>query len=138
MKVRCGERPFPSLFVKLKGSAEATREYLALLSTTFEYCVIPRVDAYMLGYAEAISDMLTDIVARPHYVTTLVSVNGFVDAPLITMNEVSIGGITIKNIEFIAFDMPRETGVDVVLGRNFLEKVKAKIDYYSKIVELEG
>lgn len=126
------------MFVTLKGRADATREYLALLSTTAEFCVIPRVDAYMLGYVEAISDTLTEMITRPDYLTTFVTLNTFVDAPLITMNEVSIGGLAVKNIEFIAFDMPQETKVDVMLGRNFLERVKAKIDYCNKIIELEG
>ncbi|MEM2238641.1 MAG: hypothetical protein QXR26_04880 [Candidatus Caldarchaeum sp.] len=126
------------MFVTLKGRADATREYLALLSTTSEYCVIPRVDAYMLGYVEAISDTLTDMITRPNYVTTLASVNSFIDAPLITIKEVSIGRLAVKNLEFIAFDISQEARIDVILGRNFLERVKAKIDYYNKIIELEG
>ncbi|MEM1947046.1 MAG: hypothetical protein QXF95_08570, partial [Candidatus Caldarchaeum sp.] len=71
------------MFVTLKGRADATREYLALLSTTAEFCVIPRVDAYMLGYVEAISDTLTEMITRPDYLTTFVTLNTFVDAPLI-------------------------------------------------------
>lgn len=92
----------------------------------------------MLGYPEAISDTMTEMITRPNYVTTLASVNSFVDAPLLSMKEVTIGQLTVKNLEFIAFDLPQETRIDAILGRNFLERVKAKIDYHNRVIELEG
>lgn len=138
MRIKTDLGLFPTVFAVLKGKNQVEREFIALLSSSSDYCVIPRVDAYMLGYSEAVGDTITDIIARPPYITTLIGPGSFVDAPLITIDEVTVGSLIIKNVEFIAFDIPQETRIDVILGKSFLERAKAKIDYANKLVEFEG
>jgi hypothetical protein len=137
LKIKTNFGLFPSVFVILRGRNQFEREFLALLSSSSDYCVIPRVDAYMLGYGEAVGDTITDMITRPPYITTLIGHSSFVDAPLITINEVSVGSLTVKNVDFIAYDIPQEARVDVILGKSFLERAKARIDYINRVVELE-
>ena len=47
---------FPTIFVRLKGRNGAAREFNALIDLGAEYCIIPKVDAYALGYAEVVED----------------------------------------------------------------------------------
>lgn len=137
MKISNDYPLFPTIFVNLKGRNDIRREYLALISSSFYYSIITRVDAYLLGFAEAVSDVIADVITRPHYLTSLVGVNGFIDAPMILMDEVTIGNLTFKNLEFITYDLPPETGLDIILGKNFLEKAKARIDYRNRVIEIE-
>jgi len=128
---------FPSIFVTLKGRNDVSIEFLALISTASDFCVIPRMDAYLLGYAEVVSDPSSEMITRPPYLLTLVSPTGYADAPHITIKEVSVGSLVYKDIDFIAYDIPRETRFDVILGKSFLEKAKVKIDYQTRTIEFE-
>ncbi len=129
-------RGVPTFFVRLKGRNGKAREYLALVDSAASYCVMPKVDAYALGYGEAIQDSSTDFITRPSNLMTVATFAGYVDAPLVRVDEVSLGGQTFRNVEFLAFDLPQEAGFDVVIGASLLSKAKAKLDMSSFAVSL--
>jgi predicted aspartyl protease len=117
---------FPTIFVRIKGRSGVVREINALLDPGVEYCVIPKVDAYALGYSEAAND---DPISPGDNTITFTSYDGYGKAALIDMVQVEIGTMTFKNVDFIAYDIPQVNGFDVVLGRNLLKFMKLELDY---------
>ena len=127
-------RTFPEVFVGLKGKNGAVRECSALVDPCSEYCVMPKVDAYGLGYPEAAND---DPITPADNTTTFVSFEGYSKAALIGMAEVSLGGLSFPNIEFLAFDLPQVTRFDVVIGRSLLKFTRLEVDYVTHTLRIE-
>lgn len=119
-------RRFPTLFARLMGRNGAVREYNALLSPASDYSIIPMVDAFRLGYSEAAR---SEPVTEPQNLFRGVTFPGFWEGTLITVKEVSAGGASLPNVDFIAYDIPQVSGFDVVLGRSFLAPSRLRIDY---------
>ena len=105
--------------MRLKGRNGSVREYKALVDITAEYCVLPRVDAYRLGYPEAAHD---DPVTTPGNLVRLATINGYTDGMMIFLQQVSIGDISVENVPFLGLDLPQVMGFDVILGRTFFLK----------------
>jgi predicted aspartyl protease len=114
------------VFVRLIGRSGAVREYNALVDPGAEYCVIPKVDAYGLGYPEAAND---DPISPAENTLTFTSYNGYLKAAFIQMAQVEIGTMSFGNVDFVALDLPQVTGFDVVLGRSLLQFTKLEFDY---------
>ena len=110
---------YPSIYVRLRGRNGAVREYKALVDITAEYCVIPRVDAYRLGYPEAAHD---DPITTPANLVRLATINGYTEGMMIVIQQVSIGKIMVENVPFLGLDLPQVMGFDVILGRTFFLK----------------
>ena len=125
---------FPAIFVRLRGRSGGVREFNALLDPGVEYCIIPKVDAYALGYQEAAND---DPVTPADNTITFTSYDGYGKAALIEIAEAQFGTMSFKNVEFLAFDIPQVTGFDVVLGRSLLQFVKTEFDYSVSQLRLE-
>jgi predicted aspartyl protease len=120
--------------VRLTGKSGAVREFKALIDPGAEYCVIPKVDAYQLGYPEAAND---DPVTPADNTLTFSSFDGYGKVALIEMAQVEIGSMTFRKVDFVAFDVPQVTGFDVVLGRSFLQFMKLELDYPSGQMRME-
>ncbi len=90
-----------------------------------DYSVLPRVDAYRLGYPEASHD---DFVTMPSNLVRLATSTGFVDGMMILMQQVEIGDLRVDLLPFLALDLPQVIGFDVVLGRNFFLKAALKVE----------
>ena len=103
----------------MRGRNGAVREYRALVNITSDYCILPRVDAYRLGYPEAAHD---DPVTRPANLVMLASSTGYSEGMMIQIKQVEIGDIKVNDVPFLGFDLPQVTGYDVVLGRNLFLK----------------
>lgn len=129
-----GFSKFPSLFGRLTGQNGAVREYLALVDAGNEYCILPKVDAYALGYPEVAR---TGTSARALNATTFVTHTGYDKAPLIKMVQVDVGRHSIRDVEFLAYDLPQVCGFDVVLGRSLLRFLSLEIDYTSGLLRIE-
>jgi predicted aspartyl protease len=113
---------YPRVFARVTGRNGRVYEYLALLSTASEYSVLPRVDAYRLGYTHVLEDPITaEITFSPH-VVTFVSATGFEKGSLVVVDRVSVGESSVEGLECIAYDLPQESGVDLILGLNFLSR----------------
>lgn len=110
------------------------REYLALLDAGSEYCILPKVDAFRLGYPDvAQMDTVVQAPSTTHFVTHL----GFGKAPLIRMTQVSLGPLTFDEVEFLAFDLPQACGFDVVFGRSLLRRLRYQVDFSRGLLKLE-
>jgi hypothetical protein len=127
-------RTFPEVFVGLKGRNGAIRECRAIVDPGSEYCIMPKVDAYGLGYPEAAND---DPITPADNTLTFASFEGYGKAALIGLAEVSFGGFSFPNIEFLALDLPQVTRFDVVIGRSLLKFTKLEIDYSTRTLRVE-
>ncbi len=124
----------PAVFARLRGRNGAVREYRALLVPTAEYCVLPKVDAYRLGYPEAASSGTR--VPLPNTLT-FASYVGYERGMVIRMAQVDIGSISFEEVEFLAFDILQAVGYDVVLGQNLLREMHLDLDFASGKMRLE-
>ena len=110
------------------------REYQALLAPTAEYCVIPKVDAFILGYPEAAA---SDTRVPLPNALTFASYNAYGKGTLIKMAQVDIGSMSVKDVEFLAFDLLQTVGFDVVIGRSLLRHMRLSLDIASGTLRLE-
>jgi predicted aspartyl protease len=119
----------------LKGRNGATRELRALLDPAADYCVLPRPDAYRLGYPEAAHD---DLISMPPNLITLVSSVGFSQAMLIKIQELALGPLRVKDVDFLAFDLPQAACYDSILGRTFFlaSGARLELDYSTMTMKL--
>ena len=91
-----------------------------------EYCVIPKVDAFALGYGEAaLVDERIPSQNALHFVTS----SGYGRGALIKMAQVDVGKISLEDVDFVTYDMLQPTGFDAVLGRSFLQGMKFQVDF---------
>jgi hypothetical protein len=127
-------RDLPTTFVRLKGRNGVTREYRALLSPTSEYCVLPSVYAYRLGYPEAANDSR---LPSPNSVA-IASYVGYGRGTVIRMAQVELGDISLRDIEFLTFDILQSIGLDVVLGLTLLRHMHLDLDFASHRLRLEA
>ena len=124
---------YPTIYARLHGKNGTVREYRALIDTTTDYCVLPRVDAYRLGYPEAAHD---DPVTRPSNLVMLASSIGYPEGMMIMMQQVEIGDLKIDGVQFISFDLPQVIGFDVVLGRNLFLRGSLSIEFDYQLAKL--
>jgi hypothetical protein len=131
--MRIGFDRVPALFVRLRGRNDCVREYKALVSPATEYCIVPKVDAYRLGYPEAARG---NPITQPTNLFRGVTFDGFWEGSLISMKEIAVGSVSTPNVDFIAYDIPQIAGFDVILGRSFLAPSRVVIDYEVKAVRI--
>ncbi len=112
--------------MRLRGRNEIVREFSALVDVGAEYCIMPKVDAHLLGYREAALD---NPVTMPANTVTFSSYNGYFRAVMIRIAQLSLGSTSFENVEFVASDLPQTTGFDVVLGRSLLKFMRLEFDY---------
>lgn len=111
------------------------RELNALVDSGAEYCVIPKVDAYALGYPEAANG---DPITPANNTLTFTSFDGYGKVALIKMARVEVGPMSFERVDFMAFDLPQVTGLDVVLGRSLLQFMKVEFDYSTGQIRMES
>ena len=124
------------MFARLKGRNGNTREYPALLSPSYEYCAIPKVDAFALGYQEASVAGGDRRMVAPNALD-FVSSSEYGRGALIKMAQVDIGQLSLRDVEFLTYDLIQATGVDVVLGRSALQGMRMEVDFVSHKLELQ-
>lgn len=110
------------------------REYPALVAPTSEYCVVPKVDVFSLGYTDVpMGDERVPDQNALYFVTSASHGRG----TLVKMAQVDVGPISLKDVGFVTYDLQQATGYDVVLGRSFLEGLKLRVDFAARQLELE-
>ena len=97
----------------------------AILDPASDYCVVPKPDAFRLGYLEAAHD---DPITMPPNLVTMSSSAGYSQGMLVKMKQVSVGGIELKDVDFLAFDLPQSVCYDAILGRSFFNKSGMKLE----------
>lgn len=122
----------PTFFVRVKGE-RGVREYRAVLDTGCTYCMIPKKDAVGLGYiAEYDAVERTEGEGGP-----VISGSFIIDVPFITLKEVSVGELTAKNLQTVLSDLPTPSGVDMILGTNFLKNFRVTFDFKNNALTIE-
>ncbi len=125
---------FPTVFTRLTGRNGVVREYNALVAPAAEFCVIPTVDAYHLGYPEVVPS--DSRISLPN-TKTFASYTGYGRGSAIKMARVDLGAISFMDVDFLAYDIMQTLGFDVVLGRNLLRGTRLGQDFASGRFRLE-
>jgi predicted aspartyl protease len=66
----------------------------------------------------------------------IVTANGVIEAPLITVERIHIADLRAESVEVICHDIPEITGVEGLLGLSFLKHFRTLIDYTTGLLEL--
>ncbi len=112
------------LEVHLKG--RFTQHAHLVLDTGASLLVIPWKIATSLG-----------LRIDPNHLIDTTTASTVESSPLTTIPQVSVLGKSIKNVECIIRDLPKEAGVDGLLGLSFLKNFKLTIDFKKGFLLLE-
>jgi len=105
--------------IYVRGQVNGQGETLFLVDTGATYCVLTKVAADRLGLAS--SPVLTMV--------KLTTASGTIEAPLITVDLIQIGGAEARSVEAVIHDMPEfPSAVAGLLGLSFLNQFKVEID----------
>lgn len=124
MKVKL-EIPIVMRRVKINGPS-GLREIDMVLDTGAVYTIIAWDVAKDIGYDPAISEHRMPIVTA----------NGIIEAPLITVQRIQIADLGAEGVNVICHDIPEITGIEGLLGLSFLKKFRTVIDYTTGILEI--
>ncbi len=103
-----------------------SREIDMILDTGAVYTVISWDVAKDIGYDPAISERRMPIVTA----------NGVIEAPLITVEGVNVANLRAKAIDVICHDIPEIAGIEGLLDLSFLKNFRTLIDYATGILEI--
>ena len=110
-------------------SADGTSSLLfpAVLDTGASFTIVATEILVRLGY-----DPASPLLKRQRIVTG----SGVEYAPRITVRSATAIGQKVANLEVLCHDLPAESGVDGLLGLNFLRHFKLTIRFRKGIIEL--
>ena len=97
------------------------------LDTGATFVMIPWDVAERLGYDPTISDERISI-------TTASTVE---KVPLITLEEIDVLGLSLKNVKVVVHDLPPKSRVDGLLGLSFLNNFNLKLMFKKGYLELD-
>ena len=115
------------IFGTLLGKEGIQRRVKMVLDTGATYTMIPWYIAEELGYNPTESK---DFIS-------MTTASGTIEAPLITLDYVSILDMPVKNQQVIVHNLPESSHVDGLLGINYLKHFKLTIDFKIGILVLE-
>jgi hypothetical protein len=121
--------------VRLRGRNDFVREYCALISPGSDHSILPKVDAYRLGYSEAARG---EKVTQPPNLVRGMTYNGYWEGLVIKMREVTLAGVSTKEVPFVAFDLPQGCSYDVVIGWPLLKSLGIEIDFSRGLLRVSG
>jgi clan AA aspartic protease (TIGR02281 family) len=111
--------------VEIHGPA-GVREIDVILDTGAVYTVIAWDVAMDIGYDPAISRRRTPIVTA----------NGVIEAPLITVERIRWGELEAEAVDVVCHDIPELAGIEGLLGISFLRHFRTLIDYTTGVLEI--
>jgi len=111
--------------VEIHGPA-GVREIDVILDTGAVYTVIAWDVAMDIGYDPAISRRRTPIVTA----------NGVIEAPLITVERIRWGELEAEAVDVACHDIPELAGIEGLLGISFLRHFRTLIDYTTGVLEI--
>ena len=115
------------IFGTLSGKEGIRRRVKMVLDTGATYTMIPWYIAEELGYNPAASKEFV----------SMTTASGTIEAPLLTLDCVSILDMPIKSQKVIIHNLPESSHVDGLLGLNYLKHFKLTIDFKAGILALE-
>jgi len=68
--------------------------------------------------------------------TSIVTANGVVDVPVITVAAVTLGDVCAENVEVVVHDIPEIADIQGLLGLSFLRHCRTVIDYAAGSLEI--
>jgi len=87
--------------------------------------------------SQALARELNIDVSRNLKTAPFHTANGVVEAPLTTLDSITVGGMEIKNLTAAVHDIVADSQVAGLLGLNFLSNFKMDIDTKSGVIHLE-
>jgi len=124
MKVRL-ETPIVIRRVKINGPS-GMREIDMVLDTGAVYTIIAWDVAKDINYDPAVSE----------HRMPMVTANGIIEAPLITVRSIQIADLRAEGVDVICHDIPEITGIEGLLGLSFLKKFRTLVDYTTGVLEI--
>lgn len=79
-----------------------------------------------IGYDPAVSEKRTPIVTA----------NGVIEAPLITVESIELVELKAEEVDVICHDIPEIAGIEGLLGLSFLKHFRTLVDYLAGILEI--
>jgi len=126
------------LLAKFTGPNGYTRELRTLVRPGAPYCMIDREDAFRMGFIQAMLEEGPRRYELPaSRIPWLATAGNFIEAPLFTLPEISLGDLSVKGVETLAYDLPDVTRIDAVLGETFLNNFTVVFDYRKRELRLE-
>jgi clan AA aspartic protease (TIGR02281 family) len=110
----------------LKGPTGIEKGIRVLLDTGASCMIIPWKIAEALGYRPEAARRRVEII----------TVSGVEQAPLITLDTVSVLGEQARNVEVVVHDLPPRSFVDGLLGLSFLKHFRLTISLQEEFIEL--
>jgi len=104
------------------------REIDMILDTGAVYTVIAWDVAKDIGYDPAVS-----LLRMP-----IVTANGVIEAPMITIDAIQVAELRVQNVEVICHDIPEIAGIEGLLGLSFLRHFRTVVDYTTGNLEITG
>jgi hypothetical protein len=131
-------KDLPLLFVQITGQNGKKRELLAAIDPVSQDVVVPRLDLFHWGY-DAYADQpgQREEVKERFPVRLGLAVGSIIEAIEWQLPEIRIGPLAVKNVKAIGYDIPHQTGVDIMLGASFLSRLKTTIDFEKRQITLE-
>jgi predicted aspartyl protease len=131
MRLKISEDKPVVVFVRIKGP-KGVRELRAVIDTGSTDCLIPLQDARSLGY-----DAYFDPFTRVGVGFRGISKTDIFETDRITLEEVSIGGLTAKDVRSMTLELPKWGGIEGVLGNSFLRHFKTCFNFEEGYLDLE-
>ncbi len=98
-----------------------------IVDTGASYTVISRSTARKLGID----------LRKEHQKVRLQTANGMIDAPLVSLESVEVGGMRVNKLKAAVHDFSKDRAVSGLLGLNFLSHFRLDIDTQKGILVLE-
>lgn len=111
--------------VRIKGPHDH-QEIDMILDTGAVYTIIAWDVAKDIRYDPAVSERRIPIVTA----------NGVIEAPLITVESMELVEVKAEAVEVICHDIPEIAGIEGLLGLSFLKYFRTLVDYPAGILEI--
>lgn len=112
--------------VKIEGPL-GYREIDMILDSGAMYSSISWDVAKDIGYDPAVSLRRTPVITA----------NGVIEVPLLTITRISMGELEAKNVDVICHDIPEIVEIEGLLGLSFLKNFRTVLDYKTGTLEID-
>jgi len=95
-------------------------------------CLIPLQDARSLGYNAYFEPM-----TREGRGTTGISKTDIFETDEVVLEEVSVGNLVAKDVKAMAYELPKWSGIEGVMGLSFLQHFNTQINFKEGYLDIE-
>jgi|YelNatPaOPRAMG01_1025707.scaffolds.fasta_scaffold21997_5 hypothetical protein len=125
LRLPCSKPPF----VRIHGK-EGVHELRAAIDTAASLCMVQKRDLIELGYHAYFGPRVANIGEGAEVITPYYKIR----APLVRVKEIELGRLIAKDVPCLGVDIFEDLGVDVILGRSFLENFDLEFDFKDDVV----